>query len=242
MSFGYKKPRQVFTDDQESKLVAYLKHASSIYFGLCPREVRVLAYECAKRFNVSMPMTWSEVEMAGSDWFSGFLKRHSQLSLRIPEATSIARATAFNKTNVSSFFDKLAELMDKYNFDGSRIWNVDETGITTASKPSKIVASCGVKQIGSLTTAERGTLVTICAAVSGSGQTIPPFLVFPRMKFKEYFLNGAPNGSKGSSYPSGWMTSDNFLLFMRYFVEHVRPRKEHPILLLLDNHESHWKC
>ena len=171
VSFGYKKPRQVFTDDQESKLVAYLKHASSIYFGLCPREVRVLAYECAKRFNVSMPMTWSEVEMAGSDWFSGFLKRHSQLSLRIPEATSIARATAFNKTNVSSFFDKLAELMDKYNFDGSRIWNVDETGITTASKPSKIVASCGVKQIGSLTTAERGTLVTLCAAVSGSGQT-----------------------------------------------------------------------
>ena len=239
IEFGYQKPRQVFNEEEESKLVTYLHHASTIYFGLSPREVRTLAYECAKRFNMKMPSSWSEREMAGADWFSAFLRRHPDLSIRVPEATSIARATAFNKKNVSHFFEKFEEVMDRYNFDASRIWNVDETGVTTAVKPNKIVAKCGAKQVGALSSAERGQLVTLCAAISASGQTIPPFLVFPRKNFKDYFLNGAPTGSKGAAYPSGWMTSDNFLLFLKHFVHYVRPSIDQPILMLLDNHESH---
>ena len=239
LSYGYKKPRQIFNDNEEKTFVAYLQHAASIYFGLSPREVRVLAFECAKLFQKTMPVSWSEFGMAGPDWFSGFLKRHPELSLRIPEATSIARATAFNKSNVSQFFEKLAEVMDRHSFDASQIWNIDETGITTAMTPNRIVANRGVKQIGSLTSAERGQLVTLCAAISASGQTIPPFLIFPRVHFKEYFLNGAPIGSKGNSNPSGWMSSENFLSFLKHFCIHVKPSKDQPVLLLLDNHESH---
>ena len=239
MNFGYLKPRQVFNEEEEERLVAYLQHASAIYFGLSPREVRSLAYECGKRFNIKMPLSWSEREMAGVDWFTAFLKRHSELSIRVPEATSLARATAFNKVNVSLFFEKLSEVMDRCSFDASRIWNVDETGISTVIKPSKIVASCGIKQVGSLTSAERGQLVTLCAAVSASGQSIPPFFVFPRKNFKQYFLNGAPTGSNGASHPSGWMTSDNFLLFLEHFQHHTRPSIDQPVLVILDNHESH---
>ena len=239
MLFGYQKPRQVFTDDQEATFVSYLKHASSIYFGLSPREVRTLAYESEKRFNLSFPPSWSDVQMAGPDWFSAFLKRHPGLSIRTPESTSIARATAFNKINVDQFFGKLAEVMDRYKFDATRIWNVDETGITTVAKPNKVIACTGVKQVGSLTSAERGQLVTLCAAVSAAGQAIPPFLIYPRVHFKQHFLHGAPPGTAGSAYPSGWMTADNFLLFLKHFAKHVKPTTDNPILILLDNHESH---
>ena len=127
LSFGYQKPRQVFTDHQEVTLVAYLKNASSIYFGLSPRDVRVLAYECAKRFDIRMPPSWSDVQMAGPDWFSAFLKRHPDLSIRTPEATSLARATSFNRMNVAQFFEKLGNVMERFQFDVTRIWNVDET-------------------------------------------------------------------------------------------------------------------
>lgn len=239
MTFGYQRPRQVFTDDQEATLVTYLKHASSIYFGLSPREVRNLAYECAKSFNIRTPVSWSEKQIAGADWFSSFLKRHPELSLRTPEATSIARATAFNKSNVTQFFSKLADVMDKHKLDGCSIWNVDETGIVTVVKPKKIIAATGVKQIGSLTSSERGQLVTLCVAVSAGGNSIPPFLIYPRVNFRDHFLTGAPAGSKGTAHPSGWMTADNFVMFLKHFVHHVKPSKEQPVLLLLDNHDSH---
>ena len=38
---------------------------------------------------------------------------------------------------------------------------------------------------------------------------------------------------------SGWMTSDMFLTFIQHFVKHVKPSKERPVLLLLDNHGTH---
>ena len=239
MEFGYKKPRQVFSNDQEQILVKYLLQASSIFFGLVPTEVRILAHECAKRFSIVTPPNWSDTGMAGPDWFSGFMKRHTEISLRIPEATSIARATAFNRVNVAQFFEKLSKIMDKHKIQSSSIWNVDESGIMTVTKPNKVVAGTGTKQVGALSSAQRGDLVTLCAAVSASGRAIPPFLIFPRVRFQSHFLKGAPPGTRGSAYPSGWMTGENFLLFMKHFVQHVKPSKKEPVLLLLDNHESH---
>ena len=59
-----------------------LLKASDIYIGLSSREVRRFA---SKR---NFPPTWAKCEMAGADWFTGFLKRHPSLSKRKPQATS----------------------------------------------------------------------------------------------------------------------------------------------------------
>ena len=55
---------------------------------------------------------------------------------------------------------------------------MNETGVTTVQKPSKVVARKGFKQVGAITSAERGTLVTLATAVSAVGNSIPPFFVF----------------------------------------------------------------
>lgn len=44
----------------------------------------------------------------------GFMLRHPVLSLRTPQATSLGRATAFNRTTVKEFFDNLSTVHDKY--------------------------------------------------------------------------------------------------------------------------------
>ena len=84
--------KQVFSEAPESELQSYIKKAADIYFGLSPKDVRVLAFQCAKKFNIKMPSTWEEKECAGSDWLNEFLKRHPSLSIRVPEPTSLARA------------------------------------------------------------------------------------------------------------------------------------------------------
>ena len=240
LEVGYKKPRLIFNIAQEKELVTYLLEASSIYYGLSAREVRELAYNCAKKAGLKMPEIWEVDKCAGTEWFTGFMKRNSdKLSIRTPEATSLARATSFNKHNVSSFFENLAKVLDKMEFCPSDIWNVDETGVTTVQKPRAVVAGKGVKQIGSLTSAERGQLVTLCVAVSAGGTFIPPMMIFPRKNYYHHFIRGAPPGTVGVAHHSGWMTDENFLIFIKHFIKHTRASIDKPVLLLLDNHQSH---
>ena len=118
---GYAKHGQVFSDIQEHEVVKYIQHASRIYFGLSPTEVRVLAYQCATQYAIPMPLSWSKMGRAGCDWFTGFLKRHPSLSIRTAEATSIGRATAFNRPTVEMFYDTLASVMDKDKFEAKDI-------------------------------------------------------------------------------------------------------------------------
>ncbi|XP_063237415.1 uncharacterized protein LOC134539361 [Bacillus rossius redtenbacheri] len=236
---GYYGNRQVFTPLQEIALVSYIKTCSDIYFGLTPRDVRHLAFLCGKKYNVPMPNTWSDKELAGADWLSSFLKRHPDLSIRTPEATSLGRASSFNRANVSKFFDKLSEVYDRHSFTANDIWNVDETGVTTVQNPSKIVARKGVKQIGAMTSSERGQLVTLTVAVNAAGNAIPPMFIFPRVRYYDHFIRDGPTGCIGAANKSGWTTEVEFLLFLKHFVSCIRSSPEKPILLLLDNHQSH---
>jgi hypothetical protein len=175
---------QVFNDAKED----YLKKASDIYYGLSAREVRKFAFEYAIALNKMFPEGWSDMKMAGTEWSTKFLKRHRSLSQRKAEATSIARASSFSKTNVNAYFDNLKEVFDRMQIGPGDIWNMDETGITTVQKPEWLVARRGFKQIGIRVSAERGTLLTFPLVVSATGNTVPPIFHFPQGAFSCTFF------------------------------------------------------
>ena len=87
--------------------------------------------------------------MTGKKWLHEFRHRHN-LSLRVPEPTSAATATAFNKTNVSIYFNNLYSVMGKYKFDPGQIYNMDETGCSTVQTLKKVLARRGQKQVSQL--------------------------------------------------------------------------------------------
>ena len=64
----------------------------------------------------------------------------------------------------------------------------------------------------------QGTFITVVGTVSGSGNSIPPYFIFPRVKFQKYFLNGTSPRSKGGANPSRWMTAEHFLPFLKRFI------------------------
>ncbi|XP_022127680.1 uncharacterized protein LOC111001920 [Pieris rapae] len=232
--------RQIFTDEEEQKLSNYMIVCSKHNYGLTKIQARKLAYDYAvaiKKTNI--PDNWTKKTIASKDWIRGFLNRQSHLSIRTPEATSLSRATSFNKTNVDNFFENLKTVFERHHFGPEAIYNIDETGLTTVQRTKKVIASKGSKQVGQATSAERGSLVTVCCGINAIGNSIPPYFIFPRVNFKPYMLHDAPVGSDGSTHPSGWMTSSNFIKYMHHFAKHAKPTPENPVLLLLDNHESH---
>lgn len=129
--------------------------------------------------------------------------------------------------------------MDKHKFPIDRIINVDESGITTVLPSPKVVAPTGVKQIGQCVSGERGELVTFCGIVTASGNALPPVYVYPRVHFKDYFMSGAPQGSIGFANRSGWMTQEIFLEVIKHVQKQMSASKDNPVLIILDNHESH---
>ena len=67
-----------------------------MFFGLTPESLHVLAFDIAKANHFDVPFN-SANQKTGKDWLAAFLKRHPELSIRQPEATSLNRATGFNK-------------------------------------------------------------------------------------------------------------------------------------------------
>lgn len=175
---GGSKFQCVFSIEQEEELVDYLLKMESRLFGLTINELRVIAFQLATRNNLSHKFN-EDKGMAGRDWVDSFLKRHPTLTIRTPEATSGARAMGFNKVARDQFFDLLEKVVDEHKLTPDKIFNCDETGITVNPKSqSKIIAMKGKRQVGTLTSFERGATVTGVVCVSASGSYMPPMLIF----------------------------------------------------------------
>lgn len=73
---GYKRPRQIFTLQQEEQLAAYVRDTANYYSGLSSKEVRIMAFVYGVCNQVEMPVGWRESHQASFDWCIGFIKRN----------------------------------------------------------------------------------------------------------------------------------------------------------------------
>ncbi|XP_072400260.1 uncharacterized protein [Diabrotica undecimpunctata] len=145
--------RQIFSVEQEHEILDHILEMEKRFFGITYKELRCLAFDFAQANNIANNFN-KDTRMASKKWVYGFLSRHRNISLRKPEATSYARATGFNKNAVQSFFNNLESIYNKHHLTPDRIWNIDETGVTTVQKLSKVLDQRGKKQVWGLTSAE----------------------------------------------------------------------------------------
>lgn len=102
-----------------------------------------------------------------------------------------------------------------------------------------MVTERGKKQVGAVTSAERGELITLVCAVNAAGNTVPPMFIFPRVRFKDVFMIGAPAGAIGTTTRTGWMNEETWPVYLDHLIAHTKCTPESPIMLIIDNLKAH---
>ena len=179
----------IIPTDMESDLARHIITLANMFHGVFLEKCKELAYEFGLRNKLKLPSSWVENKKAGKSWWLGFKARHN-LSIRLPEPTSVGRASAFNKHTVNEYFDNLAKVIDDNKFTAEQIFNVDETGVTTVQNPKHVVTAKGTRNVGSITSGERGELVTAVYTIGAFGIVLPPMLIFPRVHFRDHLIKG----------------------------------------------------
>ena len=105
--------------------------------------------------------------------------------------------------------------------------------------PRKVIATKGVRQVGKMTSGERGATVTVICAMSASGQFLPPMMIFPRKRMLDQLMRGAPAQSVGVCSTNGWTDCDLFVKWLEHFVKMTNASRATPQLIIIDGHNSH---
>ena len=220
-----------FSPAIELELVAHIKRMESMLFGFTLSQLKSVAEanDIMHNFN-----RWTGE--AGKDWCHDLMASHSdEIYMRTPEPTSAARTRAFNEGAGNTFFDLLETVQDTKRFTPDRVYNVDETGITTVpNRLSKIIASRGKKHVGHCRLL-RGVEISMSAA----GTFIPPLFIFPRKRMKDKLTDCAPPASIAIPHETGWMQSHIFVMWFEHFLKPANPPEARSVLLILDGHKKH---
>ena len=94
-------PNPVLPNDEESKIVDYIKVCAQIGFGRTKQQVLSLVGDIVAK---SQTPTKFKDGKPGQDWWSGFLKRWPQVKLCSPQLLPRERAIALNPNVVKNYF------------------------------------------------------------------------------------------------------------------------------------------
>ncbi|KAG5867847.1 hypothetical protein JTB14_018980 [Gonioctena quinquepunctata] len=141
--------------------------------------------------------------------------------------------------NVKTFYDNLSEVMHCEKFVAKDIYNIDETGVTAGQKLNRVVAKREIRQVGALTSGERGTLVRVTVAVSAIANYVSPLLIFPRIRYQDHSMKDGPIGRIGTGEFFRVDTKIELVMFLKHFQNYINSSVDRKILVLLDNLSPH---
>ena len=136
-------PRSYLSNVEERELGFFLKECAGIGYGKTRRDVMRIAQSVAEEKGVLRKNRISH------GWWSRFLQRQADLSLRRGDSTAHARMDAINQETLTQYFGLLKDVLDECNLTDcpGQIYNVDESGIPFDFKTPNIVAERGCKKV-----------------------------------------------------------------------------------------------
>lgn len=179
-----------------------------------------------------------ECEQSLRGWYPAFLRRHSGLSIRIPENMPKSRLNAEQKQrNIVHFFSLLRQWK---KLKKEQIYAADETGLTEdCSRAQKAIVpkGCGRVYRNSFGFYEH---VSILHIGNAEGNSLPPVWIFKGAAHDAELADDFARFCGDSVYgtqKNGYFTAAHFLSVLQHFVRHAVCTR--PLLLIMDGASSH---
>ncbi|XP_073957399.1 uncharacterized protein [Choristoneura fumiferana] len=177
-------------------------------------------------------------------WFQSFMKRHPNLTQRVPDNLSRARDNV-SENNIRTWFTEIESYLDENNFktilnDPHRIFNADETAFFLSPKPGRVLAKKGDKHPYNSCGDEKDNL-TVLITGNAAGDLAPPMIIFSYERIPSTIAVSVPDEWAIGKSESGWMCSSTFYEYMtNVFNPWLEQNKiEKPVLFFVDGHKSH---
>ena len=227
----------MFSDEEGMALVNYMKYMGNHGFPMTRSMVRKFVLSLVKADN---RVTLFNLEKGPSDdWFKKFLIRHPELSEKQSETQDRGRNRMSNSNVMEQHFKLLEETLDELGIKDKpgQIFNCDETGWSGKEKSKQKVF--GVKGQHCYQQSVLGTgHITAHLCISANGTVLPSFLIFEKSLPHTTYKEGVPGNWRFAYSESGYMDTE---LFINWFKDVFIPNcgTSRPVLLVMDNHDSH---
>jgi hypothetical protein len=227
-SFG---PPRLLTTENEESLSNYASYMASRGVPLSRPVMKQLARDIAKQ------QGGGDV-MPSDKWLRSYIHRHPELTLRTAHPLQQDRVSV-NQETIDHYFSLLENTVNSLNLqdDSTRIYNCDESGFSGKLNPSKkVIVPKGTRHAYQSIVSLSGH-ITMLNAISASGQTLPPMLIYSQCLPRNY-SDGVPDSWVFKCTEKGYITSDLFVeWFLKCFIPFIGEKR--PVLLILDNHITH---
>jgi hypothetical protein len=182
----------------------------------------------------------------GDDWMSAFQGRwKAKLSVRAAETLTKPRAAGLTREVLDMFYERFENKLDELNIKNhrGRIFNLDETGLSTKADSKGLFYKRGVKEAQVLAPNEGKTMFTVLFCCNAGGDFLPPYVVYKGTPgiLQTTWLHGAPPGTSFNTTKSGWMEDYVFeAWFKNHFLGWLKTMQvQKPVMLVFDGHGSH---
>lgn len=236
-----KGPSTVLTQEEEDDLVTWILYNAAHGEPVSKRKL----LDCVKKYVISKnrktPFTNGR---PGKHWYQSFMKRHPNLSERVAQSLTKARASVCEQ-DIRTWFSKIKENHEKkhlLNIPPERIFNLDESAFQIVPSDNVVLAEKGAKFVYKVASTDK-TNVTILTTISAAGKLLPPMMLF-NLKYppKKQILEKIPSHWEVGNTEKGWMTAVSFFQFIKNIFHKwlTENNVDLPVILYADKHTSHF--
>ncbi|GMF60900.1 unnamed protein product [Phytophthora fragariaefolia] len=159
-----------------------------------------------------------------------FIRQAVEKSPRKAQSFEVCRTEDSTVEHVDYHFNSLKKVMESCeDLPPSRIWNLDETGMSgqvSGAKP-KVLASKGYWANVRQSDSRENVSTLVCG--NADGGFVPPFIIFPGLSYDRTHTHGGYPNSKYASRPSSFLVTIIFVQYFEWFVNGIPPERPRDI-------------